>query len=164
MICDSLETFRKKFTEVIKENETWKKIDILEIFFAHYAILLDNIGDELVESIRGKPEEKDMKHTLKGEYSTRRIWLDDKELLPIRSQKVYNHSPDGFDWGYGGSGPAQLALAICIELGFETFPYQYLKWQFINKLPQGQDFEVDFEIIGEKIIFTLEEENVESKN
>lgn len=23
-----------------------------------------------------------------------------------------NHSPDGFAWGYGGSGPAQLALAI----------------------------------------------------
>lgn len=23
-----------------------------------------------------------------------------------------NHSPTGFEWGYGGSGPAQLALAI----------------------------------------------------
>ncbi len=23
-----------------------------------------------------------------------------------------NHSPDGFNWGYSGSGPAQLALAI----------------------------------------------------
>jgi hypothetical protein len=26
-----------------------------------------------------------------------------------------NHSPDGFEWGYGGSGPAQLALAICAD-------------------------------------------------
>jgi len=25
---------------------------------------------------------------------------------------LWNHSPDGFEWGYGGSGPAQLALAI----------------------------------------------------
>jgi hypothetical protein len=25
------------------------------------------------------------------------------------------HSPDGFEWGYGGSGPAQLALALCAE-------------------------------------------------
>lgn len=24
-----------------------------------------------------------------------------------------NHSPAGFNWGYNGSGPAQLALAIC---------------------------------------------------
>ena len=23
-----------------------------------------------------------------------------------------NHSPDGFNWGYGGSGPAQLAYAL----------------------------------------------------
>lgn len=26
------------------------------------------------------------------------------------------HSPDGFNWGYGGSGPAQLALAICYDV------------------------------------------------
>ncbi len=26
------------------------------------------------------------------------------------------HSPTGFDWGYAGSAPAQLALALCIEV------------------------------------------------
>lgn len=25
------------------------------------------------------------------------------------------HSPAGFEWGYGGSGPAQLALALCAD-------------------------------------------------
>jgi hypothetical protein len=31
---------------------------------------------------------------------------------------VMNHSPDGFQWGYYGSGPAQLALALlCDVLG-----------------------------------------------
>lgn len=25
------------------------------------------------------------------------------------------HSPDGFGWGYGGSGPAQLALALLAD-------------------------------------------------
>jgi len=25
---------------------------------------------------------------------------------------LWNHSPSGFEWGYGGSGPAQLALAL----------------------------------------------------
>lgn len=34
--------------------------------------------------------------------------------LPVRLD-VSNHSPDGFEWGYGGSGPAQLALALCID-------------------------------------------------
>jgi len=27
-----------------------------------------------------------------------------------------NHSPTGFEWGYHGSGPAQLALAIVAEI------------------------------------------------
>lgn len=31
---------------------------------------------------------------------------------------IRNHSPTGYAWGYGGSGPAQLALAIlCDALG-----------------------------------------------
>jgi hypothetical protein len=36
-------------------------------------------------------------------------------LLEPRLDLV-NHSPNGFEWGYGGSGPAQLALAICADL------------------------------------------------
>ena len=28
---------------------------------------------------------------------------------------LFNHSPTGFEWGYGGSGLAQLALAILAE-------------------------------------------------
>lgn len=28
---------------------------------------------------------------------------------------LFNHSPDGFSWGYGGSGPAQLALALLAD-------------------------------------------------
>jgi len=35
-------------------------------------------------------------------------------LLPHRFD-LWNHSPDGFEWGYGGSGPAQLALAILAD-------------------------------------------------
>ena len=37
-------------------------------------------------------------------------------LKPERSQAIRNHSPDGFNWGYTGSGPAQLALAILLEV------------------------------------------------
>lgn len=32
--------------------------------------------------------------------------------LPLRLD-LRDHSPTGFEWGYRGSGPAQLALAIC---------------------------------------------------
>src|SRR5262252_67895 len=34
--------------------------------------------------------------------------------LPARND-VMNHSPDGFSWGYQGSGPAQAALAILLD-------------------------------------------------
>ncbi len=37
------------------------------------------------------------------------------EALPPRND-VFNHSPDGFEWGYGGSGPGQLSLAILCDL------------------------------------------------
>ena len=35
---------------------------------------------------------------------------------PLRPrQDLYNHSPDGFSWGYHGSGCAQLALALLAD-------------------------------------------------
>ena len=43
--------------------------------------------------------------------------LDVIEQLDPRFD-VRNHSPTGFEWGYAGSGPAQLALALlCDALG-----------------------------------------------
>ena len=89
-----------------------------------------------------------MKHTLNGNIATRNIWLDGKLLSPEFSQVIRNHSPDGFCWGYGGSGPAQLALAILLELverGVAISAYQKFKWDFIAKLPQT-DFELEFKI------------------
>lgn len=39
----------------------------------------------------------------------------DGEPLPLEpSLRVWNHSPTGFSWGYAGSGPAQLSLAILL--------------------------------------------------
>ena len=82
---------------------------------------------------------------IKGEWKTRRVWINRKELLPARSQKIVNHSPDGFNWGYGGSGPAQLALAILLRFlkkGKAVARYQQFKWDVIAELPQS-DFEID---------------------
>ena len=45
-----------------------------------------------------------------------RVRVDDKFLRSISPlnlhRDIVNHSPDGFAWGYEGSGPAQLAFAI----------------------------------------------------
>lgn len=77
---------------------------------------------------------------LSGDWETREVYLNGKLLLPNKSQKIRNHSPDGFNWGYGGSGPAQLALAICLETMGKDVDYQSFKWDHIATLPQ-EDFE-----------------------
>lgn len=44
------------------------------------------------------------------------VTKDGQPLDPGPSQKLYNHSPDGFAWGYRGSGPSQLALALLFDV------------------------------------------------
>lgn len=82
-----------------------------------------------------------------GEWNSRRIWIDGGyQLFPDMSQKIRNHSPDGFNWGYGGSGPAQLALALLLHFADDKFARQHhqdFKWDVIAKLPQ-----TDFEILS----------------
>jgi hypothetical protein len=62
-----------------------------------------------------------------------------KRPLPPRND-LDNHSPDGFEWGYAGSGPAQLALAILADaLGSDEWAvrlHQHFKRDFIQNLPQ----------------------------
>ena len=84
-----------------------------------------------------------MKIKLKGKIGSGEVWLNDKPLSPEPSQAVYNHSPTGFSWGYEGSGPAQLALAILLEFYERDYAmrcYQDFKCKYIAQLPQ-EDFE-----------------------
>jgi hypothetical protein len=50
---------------------------------------------------------------------------------------LWNHSPSGFEWGYGGSGPAQLALALLAD-HFNNDEralnlYQKFKWAVVAR-------------------------------
>lgn len=54
------------------------------------------------------------------------------------------HSPDGFQWGYHGSGPADLARSICQDcLGYVPSPavYQQVKDQLVATI-QTDSFEL----------------------
>ena len=52
---------------------------------------------------------------------------------------LWNHSPSGFEWGYGGSGPAQLALALLVDCLTDDDRacelHQAFKRQVVAKLP-----------------------------
>ena len=41
------------------------------------------------------------------------VVVDGRPLNPRLD--LWSHSPTGFEWGYGGSGPAQLALALLAD-------------------------------------------------
>jgi Family of unknown function (DUF6166) len=64
-----------------------------------------------------------------------------KRLRPLRPRlDLYNHSPTGFEWGYGGSGPAQLALALLADVldddELAVRLHQEFKQKFIAWLPR----------------------------
>lgn len=82
--------------------------------------------------------------------------LSDEQVFVVRDGEVrflnprtdlMNHSPDGLSWGYAGSGPAQLALAMLMEVlnDWERVQpiYQRFKDQFIARIPQHTNWTAD---------------------
>lgn len=52
---------------------------------------------------------------------------------------IVHHSPTGFEWGYGGSGPADLARSILADAaGMDVADalYQDFKWDVVARLPR----------------------------
>jgi hypothetical protein len=75
-----------------------------------------------------------------------------KKLRPLRPRlDLYNHSPTGFEWGYGGSGPAQLALALLADvLGDDEAAvqlHQQFKRAVIAGLPRDDEWRLDEDYI-----------------
>ena len=118
------------------------------------------INEPIPESLQQEEEELPMKafHGIRDAQDRCHLYLRAGETLtkisPDRSLEVYNHSPDGFEWGYGGSGPSQLSLAILLEALSDDFEqgdapgetpdsvalhlYQDFKWQVVSGLPESQ--------------------------
>ena len=93
---------------------------------------------------------------LNGDFILRR-GINDKALTNV-PHHVTHHSPTGYEWGYGGSGPADLALNVlettlleldykgprtkcwhgnCFQLAWDL--HQKFKWDFIaNALHDGK--------------------------
>jgi Family of unknown function (DUF6166) len=65
------------------------------------------------------------------------------EELPLApSVGLVNHSPTGFAWGYSGSGPSQLALALLYhytkDRTYALRGYQLFKEEVVAKWPQDK--------------------------
>jgi hypothetical protein len=80
-----------------------------------------------------------MQFQLKGIYGQEHnsVWLNGQQLDINPSLKIRKHSFE-FAWGYRGSGPAQLTLAILLKLKGRQFAeahYQEFKQDIIAMLP-----------------------------
>jgi hypothetical protein len=68
--------------------------------------------------------------------------------------KLFNHSPGGFESGYNGSGPAQLALAICFDAAGKDRAvaiHQNFKAKVVANLPRDENWELTEEQVLEVI-------------
>jgi hypothetical protein len=94
--------------------------------------------DNLRFSVEGRPDE--------AETGTMRVWVDGLKLDPAKSQALRNHSPTGFQVGYGGSSPAQTALAICLHIFQSSYVaqavYQAFKWDYVAQWSPEPGFNV----------------------
>ena len=101
---------------------------ILHLFWSKVMNCKTYIGIPHRESVAGQP----VVTVCDGQKS---------EPLPLRLD-LFNHSPTGFSWGYGGSGPAQLALALLADaLGDDDRAirlHQAFKFRVVACWPEGE--------------------------
>lgn len=73
-----------------------------------------------------------------------------KTVLPAPQR----HSPDGFQWGYGGSGPADTAYALLLDVtGLIPPPVMYQRFKF----EVVANFDLEFTITENEIQKWVEE-------
>lgn len=86
---------------------------------------------------------------LSGYVGTRQVFVNDQLLEPEQSLRLRRHSPDGFAWGYTGSAPAQLALALLLQwlpIPLAQSIYQTFKTLYIAPIPQDKDFDIELDL------------------
>lgn len=82
------------------------------------------------------------------------IYVDRDGVQQLLRHRVY-HSPTGMNWGYGGSGPADLARSILADyLGFVPAMaiYQDFKWQFVARVPEAYGWRITGQMIEDWLI------------
>jgi len=70
-------------------------------------------------------------------------WTDGEEghvVEVLFDPRYFRHSPDGFEWGYGGSGPAELARYLTYGVARHI------------KLPRDQWDDLDYQLVKEKVV------------
>jgi hypothetical protein len=70
---------------------------------------------------------------------------DDPDATAYPLHHEVRHSPDGFAWGYAGSGPAELARCLLLDaMGWPAgeVAYQDFKFDVVANWPGDEAFEI----------------------
>jgi hypothetical protein len=114
-------------------------------YLKHPQSIINNMGPVCYKKWLAK---LGMKETQPGQLRLDDIEGNDDVILRRTSQGIATnvnhayvlHSPAGFEWGYGGSGPADLALNILLKYGCDRETaerlHQAFKWETVSKIPK----------------------------
>lgn len=100
-----------------------------------------------------RDEQKEKSHIV-GYAANSSVYVNGKWLNPKPSQKIRSHSTTGFSWGYAGSGPSQLALAILLKLYDKRTALDFaqsFKFDVIAMLKKDKDFSLSIAEVDEHI-------------
>ena len=67
------------------------------------------------------------------------LWRTAEGVARASVPHAARHSPTGIEWGYGGSGPADLALSVLLALADERAAdalYQRFKDEVVARVPE----------------------------
>lgn len=82
--------------------------------------------------------------------------------LPARPlHHVKRHSPTGFEWGYGGSGPADLALSILADHLGERPTRRQLRHGTFKAWGLHQAFKLDIIATADRADFTITSQQID---
>lgn len=99
---------------------------------------------------------------IEGNYKTKEVWINSKQLLFDDSKIIFDHFTPHFSWGSSGPGAAQLALAILFEITknkkISMILHHVFKNEFFAHLSQS-DFKITLNI-GEWFRNNIEKDNM----
>lgn len=100
-----------------------------------------------------------------GNRVSREVTINSIPLDYTRSQELFNHSPSGGNWGYAGSGPAQLALALLVAFtndhAFALRYHQAFKAEVLALQPMDEDLVLDEAVVVQWVLRQIDDEVAE---
>lgn len=110
---------------------------------------LSDQGDSIGEKLPGK---------MYFSKESREVFIKEIGCIERKLKHICLHSPDGFNWGYNGSGPADLALSILCDYAPAIALNNYLR--FKRDIISAKPIDRQFILTGDEIVAWIKKEGI----